>query len=101
MSDDPLTWLQAYYLSLCDEDWEHQYGFKIDNLDNPGWSLTFDLHETEMADRPFELVRVERSEHDWVFYSATNEVFTAYCGPQNLGEAISIFRRWVETVKPV
>jgi hypothetical protein len=99
-STDALGWLQAYYLSLCDGQWEHFYGFKIETIDNPGWSFKFDLNETDLKWPGFELVRVERSEHDWVFYSATEDAFTASCGPLNLAEAILGFRRWVETGSP-
>ena len=28
--------LQDWYFSKCDEDWEHEFGVKIDTLDNPG-----------------------------------------------------------------
>jgi hypothetical protein len=48
MYADNLEWLQQWYLSHCNEDWEHQYGISIKNIDNPGWHLSVDLVGTEV-----------------------------------------------------
>lgn len=37
-ADDPaaaLTRLQRWYSSVCDGDWEHQFGVNVSTLDNP------------------------------------------------------------------
>jgi len=60
MSDDNLIWLSQWYLSQCDNNWEHSFGVKVDTLDNPGWSLKIDLTDTEMRGRDFG--RVEHGE---------------------------------------
>jgi hypothetical protein len=31
-----LPWLQGWYATQCDGDWEHEYGVSIETLDNPG-----------------------------------------------------------------
>ncbi len=36
ISMDLLTWVQRWYLDQCDGEWEHEWGVKIDTLDNPG-----------------------------------------------------------------
>ena len=90
-----LQWLQEWYLSNCDNDWEHLYGVKIDTLDNPGWSLTIDLDETPLADKDFLDIQIERTDNDWVFCSIENKRFKAACGPLNLLEVVDIFRDWV------
>ncbi|HWD26537.1 MAG TPA: immunity 53 family protein [Rhizomicrobium sp.] len=90
--NDLLDWLQRYYRSQCDGTWEHQSGFKIDTLDNPGWSIRFAIDETDLADVPFAPVHIERSEHDWVICRVQDGKFEGAGGPQNL----TIFRAWVE-----
>ena len=60
MTDDSLNWLMHWYLSQCDGDWEHSYGVKLDNLDNPGWTIKIDLRDTDLEHRPF--ARIERGE---------------------------------------
>jgi hypothetical protein len=37
------AWLAEWYIKNCNGDWEHQYGVKIETLDNPGWHVEIDL----------------------------------------------------------
>ena len=48
--------IQEWYISQCNGDWEHCYGIKIDNIDNPGWAVKIDLHDTEPEDAAFDQV---------------------------------------------
>ena len=41
-----LDFLQQWYAEQCNGDWEHEFGIKIETLDNPGWSLEIDLAKT-------------------------------------------------------
>ncbi len=91
---DPLTWLQAWYVTQCDGDWEHEYGVRIATLDNPGWSLSIDLRDTVLEGAAFTRHEVRRGEHDWVIAQVIDGRFEAACGPLNLGEAIHEFRLW-------
>ncbi|MGL5719227.1 MAG: immunity 53 family protein [Alphaproteobacteria bacterium] len=92
-----LEWLENYYLSCCDGDWEHQFGVKIGTLDNPGWELEIALEETFLEEVPFEKIHDERTENNWVVCFVKDEKFLGYGGPQNLRELIRIFREWVES----
>jgi hypothetical protein len=88
------VWLQGWYASHCDGDWEHQYGVHIDTLDNPGWTIRIDLVGTELAGRAFERQELHRSEDDWVVAWLADGVWEAACRPLNLGEALHCFREW-------
>jgi hypothetical protein len=35
-NENILQWLQSWYQSRCDGEWEHNYGVKIDTLDGNG-----------------------------------------------------------------
>lgn len=94
---DLIKWLEDWYLSNCNEDWEHCYGIKIDNIDNPGWSIDIDLINTPLEDKVFEKLRIDRHEHDWVICKVKDNVFQCSGGPKNLGEMLSIFKEWVES----
>lgn len=50
---DVIGELQKWYLSQCNDDWEHTYGIQISNLDNPGWNLEVDLTDTYLENVPF------------------------------------------------
>ncbi|WP_329274579.1 immunity 53 family protein [Streptomyces sp. NBC_00691] len=93
-SENVLDWLQSWYGSQCDGDWEHEWGVAIDTLDNPGWTVKIDLAGTDLADREYPQRRVMRSEHDWVVVRTSEKAFHIACGPGNLTEALTLFRAW-------
>ncbi|MCL6737435.1 immunity 53 family protein [Streptomyces neyagawaensis] len=93
-SEHVLEWLQSWYASQCDGDWEHEWGVRIETLDNPGWLVKINLEETELADREYPRKRVTRDEPDWVVAWTSERTFHIACGPGNLTEALSLFRRW-------
>jgi len=101
---DDLIWLTQWYASQCNDDWEHQYGIKLDTLDNPGWILKINLEETYLESRPFEPQRhnTESPEYDpiakisWWDVRVENKTFRAACGPHDLPIIFSIFRKWGE-----
>jgi len=88
---DVLRELQAWYKSHCDGDWEHQYGVQIDTLDNPGWSVTIDLVETELEHRPFDAIQQPEEGPDWIQCKVENSKFIGCCGPQCLEALLSVF----------
>lgn len=105
MNSDNLVWLSQWYLSQCNNDWEHSYGVKIDTLDNPGWSLKIDLTNTPMQGQPFQ--REEdgeisgdldewRQTGSWWVARVDGNTFNVTCGPLDLAAAVGVFRRWVD-----
>ena len=93
-SDSLLEWLEEFYSSQCDGQWEHGTGFTIATLDNPGWSIDFDLEGTVLEGKEFKSVRMERSEDDWVHCRVDTNVFQGRGGQKNLTELLKIFRNW-------
>lgn len=91
LRDDPIYRLQQWYSAQCNGDWEHSYGIKIDTLDNPGWILTVDLAETNLAGVLVPRDRVVRSEHDWAQHEILDDKFIACGGPFNLEELVTRF----------
>ena len=93
-SENVLDWLQNWYAAQCNEDWEHEWGVKIATLDNPGWTVTIDLEETDLEHHEYPRQDVNRSPHDWVWAWTSEKTFHARCGPGNLTEALALFRSW-------
>jgi hypothetical protein len=89
--------LQRWYLSQCDGDWEHQFGIKIDTLDNPGWIVIIDLQETHLENKDFQEIDRQKNEHDWIQCEVANNKFKGAGGPHNLNEIIECFIVWVES----
>jgi len=93
---DSLSLLEKWYSSQCDGDWEHQYGVKLETLDNPGWTLEIDICRTAARDRALDRVKIERTENDWIHYWVEKKQFRAHMGPQNLREGMETFFRWLK-----
>ncbi len=91
-----LSWIQTWFLSQCNEVWEHSYGIKIDTLDNPGWSVSIDLIGTCLENKIADTISYNRTEDDWVNCSISDNQFKGFGGPENLSEILSIFKTCVE-----
>ncbi|MFD3557186.1 immunity 53 family protein [Streptomyces goshikiensis] len=86
----PFKFLQDWYVSACDGDWEHSYGIRIETTDNPGWMLVVDLEGTPLRGRVYEK---EDSSVDgsWVSVRSDGNEFVAACDPHSLDSAINSF----------
>lgn len=99
---DPLDWLMDWYLSHCDDDWEHRSGVTIESLDNPGWRISIDLTGTALAGKPFAPVSFNtdragaRFDIRWHHCAVENGCFRGAGGALDLGLLIGIFRDWAE-----
>ena len=93
---DILTWLQQWFVSQCNEEWEHEYGIKIDTIDNPGWSVTIDLIGTDLENGSMDTISIERSEDNWINCSVVDKQFKGYGGPDQLEEILNSFRAWID-----
>ena len=95
--DNNLVWLFKWFYNQCDGDWEHGKGIQVGTLSNPGWFIKIDIEETELQDKEFKKIFIERSEQDWIFCNRCNGVFEGDCGPFNFPEILQIFRDWAES----
>ncbi|MGW6562462.1 immunity 53 family protein [Streptomyces hydrogenans] len=99
--ENVLDWLQGWYATQCDEDWEHEWGVKIETLDNPGWAVRIDLEETDLEEHAFPRLDIERGKDDWLMAWTSDMAFRAACGPGNLTEVLGFFRRWAMENAPL
>jgi hypothetical protein len=72
---DLIKWIEDWYQSQCDGDWEHTYGVEITTIDNPGWSVKIDLEGTDLAGLKMDYELVEKSDDDWYGFKIENNVF--------------------------
>ena len=91
-----LKWLESWYASQCDGEWEHEYGIKISTVDNPGWFIEIDLSFTTMENLESEMDTVEEGETDWYFYSIKAKKFVASGDPSKLSFLIEKFKSIAE-----
>jgi len=95
-----LKWLEDWYESNCDGDWEHQFGITIGTMDNPGWHLKLDLMYTLYQDISFTEVNIKRAEHDWILCRKIDTTIDCMGGPKNLVEIIETIKKWMEDNRP-
>lgn len=89
--------LQNWYYSQCDGDWEHEFGIKIDTLDNPGWNVVINLQNTELENKVFHDIDQQMSENDWIQCEVKDGKYNGAGGPKNLTEIIEIFINWTNS----
>jgi hypothetical protein len=93
-----------WYLAQCNGDWEHEYGIKIESLDNPGWSLKIDLNGTPLNGKSHKAVLHNVTEEDelgglwgdkdWFVSRVEHDVYISYGGPRNIEDLIKAFINW-------
>jgi len=93
MREDNFLWLQSWFQDHCNGDWEHGSGILIRTLDNPGWSVTINLEDTELEESNFQEIKIERSDNDWLICFIKNGKFEGRCGLTNFPEIFDIFRK--------
>ena len=86
-----IKYIEEWYKSKCDGNWEHNYGIKIYTLDNPGWAVKIDLMDTDLEEIDFESVKKEYSNKSWIDCKIKDNIFIGYGGVDNLNEILSIF----------
>jgi hypothetical protein len=95
--------LQDWYGAQCNGDWEHLHGVTIESLDAPGWQVTIDLAETNLAGVAFpSRAAVDPGEgrprgDDWVRCEVQKDQFIGRGGPAKLGEILTIFLSWAKS----
>jgi hypothetical protein len=85
-----LTRLQNWYITNCDDVWEHSHGISIDTLDNPGWTIKIDLTDTCLQNLAYEK-QVDNGRFDWMFIKVVKKFFEASGDPSKLSILLSIF----------
>lgn len=96
MMEDLLTHLERWYARHCDGSWEHQYGIRIETLDNPGWRLEIDLHGTSLLLHGYDELTVERTSTDWLRCRVRDGKFEGFGGQSNLKELLQAFLQLAE-----
>ena len=89
---NPIQKLQKWYSSQCDGDWEHEFGVKLETLDNPGWSISIDLEMTSLEGVEFEESN-QVTELDWYHLRAKDNKYVGSGDPNKLDFIISHFSR--------
>ena len=92
---DEIEWIEKWYESNCDDNWEHDYGIKIETLDNPGWSIKIDTIYTSVKLKDSTWKLDEKSDDDWFGYKVENGLYDSAGDPSKLRFILNHFRKLV------
>lgn len=91
-----LSWLQNWYLSQCDGEWEFRGGIKILSVSNPGWSVEIDVSDTPLEGKEVPFVLVKKTDHDWYGFLIEGGYFIGSGDPSKLEFIIRTFKNLLE-----
>ncbi|WP_407560094.1 Imm53 family immunity protein [Streptomyces sp. 184] len=80
--------LGTWYAEQCDGDREHEFGVKIETLDNPGWLIQVDLPGTSKEGVTLAPELAEETDGSWLHSSADGSILRIACGPKDLERAV-------------
>lgn len=86
-----IIWIENWFISQCNDDWEHNFGIKIETIDNPGWSITIDTIGTDKKIDDRDWVLYEQSDEDWYGYKVKDGQFDGAGDPTKLNKLIDLF----------
>jgi hypothetical protein len=78
-----IEFLQTWYQSKCDGNWEHNFGISIETLDNPGWHIEVDLEDTGCNLKEIDELS-EISDNDWFLIKTKDHKLVAAGDPFKL-----------------
>jgi hypothetical protein len=96
---DELRELEAWYLAQCNGDWEHEYEIRIGNLDNPGWTVSIPLADTDLQDVPFAEINDMAPVRDWLHCWVEDDQWRADGGPLMLTPMLRRFLDWAAAAR--
>ena len=89
--------LERWYKAQCNHKWEHQWGVRISTIDNPGWSVTIDLNETDKANELFKAMKIEVSDTDWLHCWKEGTKFEGRGDSNKLEVILDCFLKFVDS----
>jgi hypothetical protein len=90
----PVEFLQSWYQTQANGEWERARGVTIETLDTPGWMVSVDLIGTALDGRTMAAVQRERSAQDWLLCEVEENQFRGQGDSQKLLPILEIFQRW-------
>lgn len=88
--------IQRWYSAQCDGEWEHEFGLRIQTLDNPGWSIQINLADTLLEDQPFQEVSADDGNGMWLSCRVEDGSFRGLGDPSQLSRILETFLAWAK-----
>ena len=93
---DALTWLQQWYKSQCDGEWEFRQGIKLLSVSNPGWCIEIDVFDTVLEDVYIAPRGHDSTPDNWYSFVLKEGLFVGSGDPSKLEFLILAFKGLLE-----
>lgn len=93
---DALAWLQQWYRSQCDGEWEFRQGIKILSVSNPGWSVEIDVSDTVLEEVSIAPRGYHKTPSDWYGFVLEDGLFVGSGDASKLEFIILTFKGLLE-----
>jgi len=93
--EDIVQWIENWFLSQCNGDWEHSEGIRIETLDNPGWHIRINLEGTNLQEIEYNSGLIEKNENDWYCITVKDGIYEANGDPNKLNYLLNNFMNFV------
>lgn len=93
MTNNGLDYLQVWYESKCDGEWEHSYGVTIETLDNPGWLVVI----TGEHGKNKKTLFIDEGDDNWIHIDAGDGEFKGAGDIKKLEIILDYAQKWLES----
>ena len=90
-----LDWVQRWFISNCNGDWEHGYGINMEYTKETGWYVYFNVNHTSMYDCKFDK-KDKKGKKKWLTFEVNENSFIGRGDSSKLEEILQTFHDWVE-----
>ncbi|MFT3822671.1 MAG: immunity 53 family protein [Chitinophagaceae bacterium] len=91
-----LKWLQKWFKSQCDGNWEFENVCQITSVSNPGWYISIDLAYTGLENIKLDVGTIRNGDDDWYYYLIKDKKFKAAGDLEKLKFLLYKFKEIVE-----
>jgi hypothetical protein len=93
---DPIAVIAKWYSEHCNGEWEHEFGFRISTLDNPGWYIEVDIQRTELEGRLSGRCAVSDASDSWLQHWSDGKTLGVACGPKGLRSGLAYIAEFLK-----
>ena len=94
-----LNWIQDWFKSNCDGEWEKGEVIQITTLDTPGWEVEIDISKTSVANLEIKWILNEINRQDWYGVKVENQKFLAAGDASKLIFLLDLFKQMIDKVE--
>jgi hypothetical protein len=96
---NPIEFLQNWYRTNCNGEWEKVKGITIETMETPGWHVTIDLAETPLSGVGMRPVKIERGPADWIDCRVEHDRFLGMGDAAKLPAILQTFEKFAKRTR--